>query len=44
MGIITPQVLEAVKTGFRHDFQTGLEAANSAWRQVATRIPSPNFS
>lgn len=40
MGIITPEVLEAVKTGFKHDFQAGLKTANSAWRQVATRIPS----
>ncbi|SEO69248.1 Mu-like prophage major head subunit gpT family protein [Aquisalimonas asiatica] len=42
--IITPDVLSALKTGFRRQFQDGLEIAESAWGRVATRVPSSTRS
>lgn len=38
--IITPDTLKALMTGFRREYQAGLESAESAWNRVATLVPS----
>lgn len=42
--IVTATALEALRTGFRNDFQRGLQGYAPMWSQVATRIPSTSES
>lgn len=44
MAIVTPALLQGLKTGFRADFQKGLEMAESQHSKVATTIPSTTAS
>lgn len=38
--IITPELLQALLTGFRREFEGGLESAESVWNRIATHVPS----
>ena len=40
--LITPATLQALMTGFKKNFQDGLNTAESQWRDVATEIMSSN--
>lgn len=42
--IITPQSLQALKTGFAKNFQDGLQMAQSQFRDLATVVPSSTAS
>lgn len=42
--IITAETLKALMTGFRREYQNGLQVADSAWDKVATRVPSTSRS
>lgn len=42
--IITAETLKALMTGFRREYQKGLQVADSAWDKVATRVPSTSRS
>ncbi|UJX40869.1 Mu-like prophage major head subunit gpT family protein [Desulfovibrio sp. JY] len=44
MAILTPALISALFTGFRGDFRKALAAAPSAWKNVATLIPSTSAS
>lgn len=41
---ITTANLDALRVGFKTNFQSGLGRANSQWRRVATRVPSSSKS
>lgn len=40
MAVVTPALLQALFVGFRADYQRGLQAAPSQWKDVATLVPS----
>ena len=42
--IITPETLKALFTGFKKNFQDGLQMADSQYAQIATVIPSSTAS
>lgn len=44
MAIVTPQLLQALFTGFRGDFQNGLKSADPQWNKVAMEINSTTKS
>lgn len=44
MAIVTPALLTALKTGFKKNFQDGLQTAESAWNRIATEINSTTAS
>jgi len=46
MAIITPQILAALNTGYRREFQQAYtaESEQTFWRSVATRVPSSGAS
>jgi len=44
MAVITPDMLKALMTGFRREYQQGLSMVEPAWKRVATRVPSTTRS
>jgi phage major head subunit gpT-like protein len=42
--LITATALDALRTGFRNDFNTGLTGVKPDWDKVATRVPSTTKS
>ena len=42
--IITPDTLKALFTGFKKNFQDGLQMADSQYKEIATVIPSSTAS
>lgn len=44
MAIVTPALLTALKSGFKKNFQDGLQTAESAWNRIATEINSTTAS
>lgn len=42
--IVTPATLKALMTGFRRDYQKGLEMVKPSWSQIATRVGSSSKS
>jgi phage major head subunit gpT-like protein len=42
--IVTPQALKALMTGFKREYQQGLNMVQPAWDKVATRMPSSTKS
>lgn len=42
--LITATALDALRTGFRNDFNTGLTGVQPQWPKVATRVPSTTKS
>ncbi len=44
MAVITPALISALQTGFKKNFQDGLQGAESAWNKVATEINSTTAS
>lgn len=42
--IITPDVLKALMTGFRKNYQDGLQIAQSQYKDIATVVPSSTKS
>ena len=40
MAVVTSALLQALFVGFRADYQRGLQAAPSQWKDVATLVPS----
>jgi phage major head subunit gpT-like protein len=44
MAIVTPALLQSLKTGFKGEFAHGLEMAAPQWTKAASRIPSSTAS
>lgn len=44
MAVVTPALLQALFQGFRADYQRGLQAAPTQWREIATLVPSATAS
>lgn len=44
MAAITPALLQALNTGFKREFQSGLGMVTPTWDKIATRVPSSTKS